>query len=196
MNSMKVITSILSAAFFILYSFVPAAAQVWSPQYDQVADTLMAQLGRQTPSATVAITVNGQVVYAKGFGFIALGVHATPQTIYHIGSVSKQFTAAAILALIEDGTTVPTDQSTFGLDSNVSLFFDHVGHWSPTNAPPMTVRRLLNMTSNLPSYNGQDQAGHLLTPPALLPFCHDRCALARFVGGHKALYTRWHPDAV
>src|SRR5665213_2267885 len=128
----------------------PAQAQ-WAPQSSQAAHTLMmATVMRQTASATVAVAVDGTIVYAEGLGQIAPAVPPTPATIYHIGSVSKQFTAAGILALAEDRATVRFDQTVFNIDDNVSLFFTNVDRWSMgPSAQPMTVRRLLNMMSRL-----------------------------------------------
>ena len=59
----------------------------------------------QTPAVSVGIEKGGEIVLARGYGFsdIENRVAATENTVYRIGSVTKQFTAAAILLLVEDG---------------------------------------------------------------------------------------------
>ena len=124
----------------------------WDKKREKQTDASLNNLVSQaTPSVAACIAMDGEPVYKKAFGMAAPGVPATPTTIYRIGSLSKQFTAAAILALIEDGGKVPKDGSKFALSDNVSLFFDGVDGWSKPGSP-MTVQRLANMTSNLPDY--------------------------------------------
>jgi CubicO group peptidase (beta-lactamase class C family) len=130
-----------------------AAAGAWTNADKQWADNYLVRATmRSTPTIAACIAKDGMIIYSGAAGNIAPGVKATPQTIYRIGSVSKQFTAAGILALIEDGATVPTDNSKFAISSNVSLFFPGVQSWSVGGVAPMTVKRLATMTSNLPSY--------------------------------------------
>lgn len=133
---------------------ISSAQAAWNQKRATAADATLAPIVTSaTPSGSACVAIDGVVVYAKGFGEIAPGVAPTSQTIYRIGSLSKQFTAAAILALIEDGAVVPSDGSKFGLQSNVSLFFSGVDPWSTgPGATPMTVQRLLTMRSNLPTY--------------------------------------------
>ncbi|MCC6041922.1 MAG: beta-lactamase family protein, partial [Desulfurococcaceae archaeon] len=57
------------------------------------------------PGLSIAIMSSGELVYAKGFGFrdLEYSQPATPQTSYCVGSVTKAFTAAAIMQLVERG---------------------------------------------------------------------------------------------
>ena len=57
------------------------------------------------PGASVLVAQNGDIIYQKGFGYadIEKKIPVTPDTKFKIGSVSKQFTAAAILKLQEEG---------------------------------------------------------------------------------------------
>src|SRR5690349_7740501 len=57
------------------------------------------------PSTSVAVVVGGQLAYAEAFGLANLDPArpATPETRYDIGSVSKQFTAAAVMLMVQDG---------------------------------------------------------------------------------------------
>src|ERR1700760_4319134 len=58
-----------------------------------------------TPGASVAVIDKGRIVFAKGYGIANLeyGVPIKPETIFHVASVSKQFTAMAVVLLESDG---------------------------------------------------------------------------------------------
>src|SRR5215831_4370469 len=98
------------ASMLALASIGSAQAQVWSAEKTQVADfyatlgvTPMGGKAALTPSLAVGVSIGGVPVLAKGYGHVSPGGPlATGDTIYHIGSVSKQLMAAGILALVED----------------------------------------------------------------------------------------------
>src|SRR5688572_22487781 len=60
---------------------------------------------QRAPGIAIGIMSEGQIVYAKGFGLANLetGTKVTPETVFMIGSITKQFTAAAIMLLAEQG---------------------------------------------------------------------------------------------
>jgi CubicO group peptidase (beta-lactamase class C family) len=101
------------------------------------------------PSAQVGIARGGRVVYASAFGSARLAsegkpaVAATPEMHYAIGSISKQFTAACVLLLVEDGK--------MSLDDPVAKWFPKL-----TRANEVTVRNLLTHTSGYSDYAPQD----------------------------------------
>jgi CubicO group peptidase (beta-lactamase class C family) len=97
------------------------------------------------PSVSIAVVVDGNVTYAKAFGEadIAQNRPASPSTRYAIGSVSKQFTAAAILLLQEEGK--------LSLDDKVAKWFPDL-----TRANEVTIRQLLSHTSGYEDYAPQD----------------------------------------
>ena len=68
-------------------------------------DKLFARWTDPTPGCAVGVAVNGQPALAKAYGMADLehDVKITPDTIFEAGSVSKQFTAAAVLLLARDG---------------------------------------------------------------------------------------------
>src|ERR1044071_6765956 len=87
---------------------IPSHAQTQLPadlieKIDKVATDTLARTG--VPSASIAIVKDGQIAYVKAYGEARLEpkTPATPQMRYSIGSISKQFTAAAILLLQEQG---------------------------------------------------------------------------------------------
>jgi hypothetical protein len=59
----------------------------------------------ESPGAAVAVIRNGELVFQKGYGTANLeyGIPITPQTVFHVASVSKQFTAMALVLLEADG---------------------------------------------------------------------------------------------
>jgi len=107
---------------------------------DSVSNAAVSE--KRTAGVSVAVVKNGRTVLAKGYGFADLenDVPATPETVYRIGSVTKQFTSAAIMKLIEQGKLT--------LDDTLQKFFPNF----PTQGNRVTVRHLLNHTSGIRSY--------------------------------------------
>lgn len=154
-----------AAAFCIVCSIWSGAAcaQVWSPAKTQIADTdgnlYVTANGAgpaSTPSLAIGVSIGGTPVLTSGYGHVSPGGPlATADTVYHIGSVSKQFTAAAILALIEDtsGPLQPGGKSPSGapiyLDAPLTNFMPEATGWSKT---PVTLRNMLNMESGFADY--------------------------------------------
>ena len=107
-----------------------------------------------TPSAQVAVVEDGHIVFSKAYGDAQLSpaVPATTTTRYEIASVSKEFTAAAALLLVEDGK--------LSLD-------DHVSKWFPdlTGADQITVRQLLSHTAGVSDFWPQDYVMIPVTRP-------------------------------
>lgn len=109
------------------------------------------------PKASLSLAIGNDrtLLFAKGYGESAPGVPATQNTIYHIGSLAKQFTAAAVLDLIGRKARL-RDGTLLTLDLALADVFDGVEHWPGTDAgtgkQPVTLRTLLTMTSNLPNF--------------------------------------------
>jgi CubicO group peptidase (beta-lactamase class C family) len=101
-----------------------------------------AVLEKRTAGVSVAVVKNGRTVLAKGYGFADLenDVPATAETVYRIGSVTKQFTSAAIMRLMEQGKLT--------LDDTLQKFLPNF----PAQGNRVTVRHLLNHTSGIKSY--------------------------------------------
>ena len=120
---------------------VPLAAQ-WA-EVDKAVNDVLAQSG--APSASVAIVKDGKIAYEQAYGLARVEPRtpATPAMRYAIGSVSKQFTAAAVLLLVEEGK--------LSLDDRVVRWFPEL-----TRAKDVTIRHLLTMTSGYRDYWPQD----------------------------------------
>lgn len=110
------------------------------------------------PALSIAIGMGGELVLAKGYGDAGGGQRASERTVYHIGSITKQFTAAAVLHLIEQGARAPLSGAPIGLDTPMRDIFIGVDAWTAKDEPPITVRSLLNMTSNLPNFTRRPPA--------------------------------------
>ena len=123
-----------------------------SSKIDKIAADTLASSG--VPSASVVVVKDGQIAYLKAYGTARLETNtpATPAMRYSIGSISKQFTAAAILLLQEQGK--------LSLD-------DKVGKYVPdlTRANEVTIRQLLSHTSGYQDYWPQDYVMPMMLKP-------------------------------
>jgi D-alanyl-D-alanine carboxypeptidase len=110
---------------------------------DKVTTDALAKTG--VPSASVAVVKDGQIAYLHAYGNARLDPEtpAKPEMRYSIGSISKQFTAAAVLLLQEEGK--------LSLDDKVGKFIPGL-----TRANEVTIRQLLSHTSGYQDYWPQD----------------------------------------
>src|SRR5262245_11392709 len=95
-----------------------------------------------SPGCALGVMRAGRLVYAKGYGLasVELGRPITPATVFDLGSVSKQFTALAIVLLAQDGK--------LSLDDEIQKYLPEI----PRYAKPVTIRHLLHHTSGLRDY--------------------------------------------
>lgn len=130
---------------------------------DKLATDTLAKTG--VPSASVAIVKDGQIVYLKAYGDARLDPRtpATPQMRYSIGSISKQFTAAALLLLQEQGK--------LSLDDKVGKFVPNL-----TRANEVTIRQLLSHTSGYQDFWPQDYVMPFVLLPTTAQAIMDRWA--------------------
>lgn len=154
---MRSIPRCLGLAVLLVLACAPAFAKNALPadlaaKIDKIANDALAKSG--VPSASIAVVRDGKLVYAKAYGDARLDpkTPATPSMRYSIGSISKEFTAAAILMLQQQGK--------LSLDDKVSKFFPDL-----TDAEHITLRQILSHTSGYQDYWPQDY----LMPPMRLP---------------------------
>jgi len=95
-----------------------------------------------SPGCSMAVIRNGRVARSRGYGMasLELGVHNSPDTVFDIGSVAKQFTAASVALLAQDGKLT--------LDDDVRKWVPEV----PDYGRKITLRHLLHHTSGLRDY--------------------------------------------
>jgi D-alanyl-D-alanine carboxypeptidase len=94
------------------------------------------------PGMSIAVLRDGQVILAQGYGLanVELSVPATKDTVYELASLTKQFTATAIMMLVEDGN--------LSLADKLSQFLPH----APAAWSNVTVRHLLTHTSGIQDF--------------------------------------------
>ncbi|MBN9248405.1 MAG: beta-lactamase family protein, partial [Hyphomicrobium sp.] len=124
-------------------------------------------MSRPLPAMSVAIGRDGTLLYADGFGDADKHRPATARTIYMVGSITKQFTATAVLRLIEKDAVLRRDGSRLTTATPVSNLLDVAGGWTLEGGPPITVGHLLSMTSNLPNFTRRPP--HELDPWGAVP---------------------------
>lgn len=126
-------------ASFVLLITGPASA-------DAVDDYVQATMkAGKIPGVSIVVRRDGQVIKSRGYGFANLEhqVPATEDTIYQSGSMGKQFTAAGILLLVEDGK--------LSLDDRLAKFYPD----GPPSWHRITIRQLLAHTSGIKDYSDE-----------------------------------------
>ncbi len=111
------------------------------------------------PGCAVGVSLNGESVFEKAFGMAEMehGIVNTPQTIFESGSVAKQFTAAALVLLQQDGK--------LNIDDPVKKYIPEL----PDYGLPLTIRHMLNHTSGLRDWfsvralSGEGAGQHIVT---------------------------------
>lgn len=148
------------AALGLLLATGPLAAQgvnTLPPDLAAKVQAAVADVMTRThvPSASVGIVRDGKIVYTAAFGDarLAPALPATPDMHYAIGSISKQFTTACVLLLVQEGK--------LSLDDPVSKWFPEL-----TRANEVTVRNLLSHTSGYEDYAPQDYTIPIWTHPS------------------------------
>lgn len=120
---------------FLLLLTISVAARA-----DEVDDYVKRQMERQhVPGVSILVVKDSKIVKSQGYGLanVELNVAVTPDTVFKIGSVSKQFIATGIMLLVQNGK--------ISLDDNISKFLDG----TPDTWKPITVRHLLTHTSGI-----------------------------------------------
>lgn len=149
------------AASVVAFGFAPSGAQI-AP--NAKVDAVFARFARSgSPGCALGIVRNGALAYQRGYGFASIEheVPISPDTVFDIGSVSKQFTAMAILLLERDGK--------LSLEDDVRKYLPEI----PDYGSRITIRHLLSHTSGLRDYNdlleldGHDVRDHTTDGDAL-----------------------------
>lgn len=156
-------------ALAVLLALSPGPPRLGAHQADAVPpgvvadiDTLFARWNRSDlPGCTVGVSRGGEQIVSRAYGMANLeyGIPNRPDTIIEAGSVSKQFTAAAVLLLAQEGR--------LALDDPIRKYLPEV----PAYETPITVRHLLTHTSGLRDWGFiQDIAGW---PRSTRVYTHD-----------------------
>jgi CubicO group peptidase (beta-lactamase class C family) len=149
-----------------LFAATPAFSQALSAdertQVDRIVTDALA--ASDVPSASIAVVRGGEIVFAKAYGKQAEHMPAPRDDApYQIASVSKQFTAAAILLLENDGK--------LSLDDKVAKYLPGI-----TDGDKISIRQLLSHTSGLQDYWPQDYSFKAMATPVTPQGIVDRWA--------------------
>ncbi len=128
---------------------VAAATNPQNQQPNTQVDHVFADLQKDgSPGCALAVLRGGQVIYANGYGLASVELNApiTPQTVFDIGSTSKQFTAASILLLEQQGK--------LSVHDDVRKYIPELPDYSQAGGQKITILNLLNHTSGLRDYLG------------------------------------------
>jgi CubicO group peptidase (beta-lactamase class C family) len=151
------------------------AAETPSPwaAVDAAATRLIAD--KASPGVSVSVMKAGRLVYSRGFGLANLetGTAAGPTSIYKIGSITKQFTAAALLSLQEQGK--------LSVDDPLSRFFPDF-----PRGGEITLRQMLTHTSGLGNYTNTAPPEAFIQEARL---DYDAAALYKLMQGTKPLFA-------
>lgn len=144
----------LKCALALGFAFAVQSAQAgWDTNRNKLsaeADAAVRQAMKEQhiPGIGLAVVRNGGIVKAKGYGLanVELNTRVSPDTVFNAGSISKQFTATAILLLAEEGK--------LGLDDSIAKYFPE----APPALKAVTIRHLLTHTSGIPDVSdGTDE---------------------------------------
>ncbi|MEJ2218634.1 MAG: serine hydrolase, partial [Gemmatimonadota bacterium] len=154
-------------------------------------DSVFAPYDRSdAPGCAVGVMVDGRLAYAHGYGMADLehGLAITPASVFRVGSVSKQFTAAVVVLLAQDGV--------LSLDDRVQKWIPEL----PDYGPRFTIRRLLHHTSGVRDYlvlmelagkrdddyyTDDDVVAMLARQPTVRPAGHDAHPVLRRPHAHR-----------
>jgi CubicO group peptidase (beta-lactamase class C family) len=135
--------------FFFALSFIAPSilrSQTSSSVAADVSNYVRSEMQRQhIPGVSLLVSRSGKIVQAEGFGLanMELQVPVKPETVFQSGSVGKQFTATAVMMLVEEGK--------IALDDPLTKYFPD----APAIWKEVTVRELLSHTAGFGDYPGK-----------------------------------------
>jgi CubicO group peptidase (beta-lactamase class C family) len=162
---------IIAAALAVCVAARPdAVSRLVDPLARDIIDT------KRSAALGIAIDEGGKTLLDKGYGLadIERNVKATPDTIYRIGSVTKQFTAVAIIQLVDAGKLTLDEPLTMALPDY------------PAPPKPITIKNLLQHTSGIPNFTSL---------PSYMPAMAQKVTHADMVARFAALPLDFEPGA-
>ncbi|PQB04766.1 serine hydrolase [Aureitalea marina] len=128
---------------FLLLFALMLTQLIWGQSLDQKIDAILSeQYPADGPGVSALVAKDGQVIYTAAFGLANLEhqIPLKPESVFEIGSITKQFTAVAILMLEQAGKLKVSD--------NITKYIPDY----PTQGKTITLQHLLNHTSGIKSY--------------------------------------------
>jgi CubicO group peptidase (beta-lactamase class C family) len=158
------------AVITALWAGVPghdgALAEPWQGQQRARAETLIDRLVSNGSAsrasipyaASVSVGCDSKLLYMGARGEARPGIPATPQSLYRIGSISKQFVASAIVGAITEGALRERSGRAASFQSRVSDILAEAVPWDSDADAPLTIHALLTMTASLPNFTKRPPA--------------------------------------
>ncbi|UCE42601.1 MAG: beta-lactamase family protein [Candidatus Aminicenantes bacterium] len=125
----------------LIFFFIISSAE--AIDLDVKVDSLFSKWNKaDSPGCALAVVKDGKIVYKKGYGManLELGVPISPESVFYIGSVSKQFVAMCIALLVERGM--------ISLDDDIRRFIPEI----PDYGTPITIRHLVHHSGGIRDY--------------------------------------------
>ncbi len=171
----------LGAALFVLHSVGSAAAlsKRQIARIDAIVRRAMAQ--QHLSGVEVGVGRSGRLLFAQGYG-LRDRVHRLPvtaSTVFALGSISKSFTAAAVMLLVQSGSV--------DLDAPIARYLPSVPH-----AREVTIRELLDQTSGIPDYLEDPALFHAILTSTVRP--RPIAQYVQMIGGKPLLFrpgSKW-----
>jgi CubicO group peptidase (beta-lactamase class C family) len=119
---------------------LPTHVHAQSPSSEQI-DSVFSEFNRAgSPGCALGVARDGEFLYKRGYGYANLDwdIPITPTTAFYVGSLSKQFTAAAIILLSQEGK--------LSLDDDIRDYLPEMS----VHEPPITIRQVIHHTSGIP----------------------------------------------
>ena len=128
--------------FAVLFFFIFFSLDYADQRAERVDKLFSAWDKPDSPGCALAIVHSGRIIYKRGYGMANLehNIPITPQSVFYIGSVSKQFVALAVALLANQGK--------LSLDDDIRKYLPEI----PDYGTPITIRHLIHHTSGLRDY--------------------------------------------
>ena len=171
----------LGASIVVAIMALPIARGSIAAAAPTTVDDVFAKYTPSTPGCAVGVAIDGRRVAIKGYGLADLE-HDVPigeDTIFEAGSVSKQFTAAAVLLLARDGK--------LSIDDPVRRYIPEL----PDFGPPLTIRHMLNHTSGLRDWGSVESIAGWPRTSRVYTHAHVLDIVSRQKALNFAPGTRW-----
>lgn len=154
-----------------------------SPRTSQIDEIFTKWDKSSSPGCVLAVIKDGKVLYQRGYGMADLehDVPISPNSVFYVGSTSKQFVTLSILLLEEQGK--------LSLDADIRKFIPEF----PEYARSITIRHLIHHTSGIRDYltlwrlSGRDHLDHMPEDAVLRMICRQK--ELNFTPGTKYLYS-------
>jgi CubicO group peptidase (beta-lactamase class C family) len=154
-----------------------------SDAFEKVDELFSQWNNSHSPGCALAVVKDGEIIYKRGYGMADLEHHIsiTPETVFYIGSVSKQFVTMCILLLEEEGKLF--------LDDDVRKYIPEF----PEYDRPMTIKHLIHHTSGIRDYltlwtiSGRNYLDHVPKKAVLDMICSQK--ELNFSPGEQYLYS-------